>query len=102
TINNKMNLKISLRSQLFALKEMIIISMVYLGIIFFLYLNTDIDAFQILLLGTFVFYFIIVLLPVIILHINYLNNSYKYIQVKENELTVKNTTYITNDIDQIN
>jgi len=98
-----MDLKISLRSQLFALKEMIVISIVYFGLLYLLYLNTDIEGFKILFLGTFVFYFIIVLLPVVVLHINYLHNAYKDIKVEENKLTVNNKImYTAMDINQIN
>ncbi len=72
-----MDLKITLKSQLYALRELIIISIVYFGLLYLLYSNTEFDLFKILFLSTFAFYSIVFLLPVIVLHINYLNNTYK-------------------------
>lgn len=96
-----MDLKISLKSQLYALRELIIISIVYFGLVYFLYLNTEFDLFKMLFLSTFVFYFIAFLLPIIILHTNYLNNTYKHITVGQNRLVINNTVYVGKDIDKI-
>lgn len=96
-----MDLKISLKSQLYALRELIIISIVYFGLMYFLYLNAEFDLFKILFLSTLVFYFIIFLLPIIILHINYLNNTYNHIKIEQNRLKINNIIYVGNDIDKI-
>ncbi|AZI56136.1 hypothetical protein EIB75_13095 [Epilithonimonas vandammei] len=96
-----MDLKISLKSQLYALRELLIISIVYFGLIYFLYLNAEFDLFKILFLSTFAFYFIVLLLPVMVLHINYLNNTYKHLRVEQNKLTINNAIYTENEIDKI-
>ena len=84
-----MNLKITLKSQLKALIELIIISIIYFGLMYFLYVNTEFDLFKILFWSTFSFYFLIVVLPVAILHINYLNNNcFKEIVIDKNRLIV--------------
>ncbi|MHA3044645.1 hypothetical protein JSO61_004800 [Riemerella anatipestifer] len=96
-----MDLKITLKSQLYALRELIIISIVYFGLLYLLYSNTELDLFKVLFLSTFVFYFIVFLLPVMVLHINYLNNSYKQLSIEQNKLTINNTIYTENEIDKI-
>ncbi|MEN2436854.1 hypothetical protein AAH994_15680 [Weeksellaceae bacterium A-14] len=96
-----MDLKISLKSQLYALRELIIISIIYFGLIYFLYLKAEFDLFKILFLSTLVFYFIVFLLPVIILHMNYLNNTYRHIKIEQNQLTINNITYARSEIDKI-
>lgn len=96
-----MDLKISLKSQLSALKELIIISMVYYGLVYFLYLNAEFDLFKLLFLSTFVFYFIAFVLPVMVLHINYLNNTCKLVRVEHNKIITNNTIYRESDIDKI-
>ena len=96
-----MDLKITLKSQLSALKELIIISMVYYGLVYFLYLNAEFDLFKLLFLSTFVFYFIAFVLPVMVLHINYLNNTYKLVRVEHNKIITNNTIYRESDIDKI-
>ncbi|SHM15532.1 hypothetical protein SAMN05444267_103627 [Chryseobacterium polytrichastri] len=42
-----MNLKITLKSQLQALRELIIISIIYFVLMYFLYVNTEFDLFKI-------------------------------------------------------
>jgi len=96
-----MDLKITLKSQLSALKELIIISMVYYGLVYFLYLNAEFDLFKLLFLSTFVFYFIAFVLPVMVLHINYLNNTYKLVRVEHNKIITNYTIYRESDIDKI-
>ncbi|SHJ26301.1 hypothetical protein SAMN05443429_1212 [Cruoricaptor ignavus] len=68
---------------------------------YFLYLNAEFDLFKILFLSTFVFYFIAIFLPVAILHMNYLNNTYRHIKVEQNKLTINDIVYEVNDIDKI-
>lgn len=97
-----MYLKISLRNQFYALKELVIISFVYFGLMGFLYIKAEFDLFKILFISTFFLYLIIFLLPVIILHINYLNNSkYKSVAINENKLTIDENVFIDSDIDRI-
>ena len=98
-----MDLRISLKSQLYALREIIIISIIYCGLAFFLYLNVDFSAFKILFLATFFFYFFALLLHVLILHINYLNNCTKErVIVELNKLTIGKNVFVENDINVIN
>lgn len=98
-----MNLKISLKSQIQALKELIIVSLIYLGIMSFLYVKTDFDLFKILFYTTFCFYLLIILLPVIILHVNYLNNNnFKEVSIYKNKLVIDNKEYDTECIKYIN
>ncbi|WP_370901305.1 hypothetical protein [Chryseobacterium gossypii] len=98
-----MILKVSIKSQLHALRELLIISMVYLGGMYFLYIKTEFDLFKILFLSTFIFYFLVLFLPVIILHINYLNNNvYKNIVIEQNKLIIDNLVYKEDNIDKIN
>ncbi|KGE13067.1 hypothetical protein [Sphingobacterium deserti] len=96
-----MDLKISLKSQLYALRELLIISNVYFGLIGFLSFNAEFNLFKILFFSTFSFYFLVYLLPVIVLHVNYLNNTYKHVRVERNKLTVNNATYTEKEIDKI-
>lgn len=97
------NLKISLKSQILALKELIIVSTVYFGIMYFLYVNTEFDLFKILFLSTFSFYFLIIALPVVILHVNYLNyNYFKEIIIDKNRLIADAIEYRSEDINEIN
>lgn len=98
-----MNLKISLISQLQALKELIIISVIYCIILYFLYIKVEFDLFKMLFLLTLCFYILIVALPVVILHINYLNNSYrKEIGINANRLVINKIEYSSEDIENIN
>lgn len=98
-----MNLKITLKSQLKALRELIIISIIYFILMYFLYVNTEFDLFKILFWSTFSFYFLIVVLPVAILHINYLNNNcFKEIVIDKNRLIVDAIEYSSQDINEIN
>ena len=97
-----MDLKISLKSQLYALRDLIITSIVYFILIYFLYIHAEFDLFKILFLSTLAFYLIVFLLPVFVLHINYLSNAYRSIKVEENKITPnENTIYRKNDIEKI-
>ncbi len=97
-----MNLKISIKSQILALRELIIVSIIYFGTMSFLYLKTDFDVFKILFFSTICFYFLVILLPVVILHINYLNNnSFKDISVYKNKLVIGNKEYHAENIQSI-
>jgi len=97
-----MDLKISIRSQLYALRELSIISAVYIFCMYFLYVKTEFDLFKILFLSTFVFYFLVLLLPVLILHVNYLCNQHKNIKIEYDMLIVDDRIYSGSDIDRIN
>ena len=98
-----MDLKISIKSQLHALRELLIISVVYLGGMYFLYIKTEFDLFKILFLSTFIFYFLVLFLPVIILHVNYLNNNkHKIIIIEQNKLTIDDVIYSGENIDKVN
>jgi hypothetical protein len=98
-----MKLEISVKNQFQALKELLIISFIYFGLICFLFLYAEFDLFKILFLSTFAFYFFIILLPVLILHVNYLiTNKYQEIMVENNKLFLDNEIYTINDIDKIN
>lgn len=96
-----MDLKISIRTQLYVLRELIVISIIYFGIMSFLYLYNDFGLFKIIFLSTFVFYLIVFLLPVVILHINYLKNQYKTVKIDEKKLIINDTIYQENDIYKI-
>lgn len=96
-----MDLKISLKSQLYALRDLIITSIVYFMLIYFLYINTEFDLFKILFLSTFAYYLLLFLLPVTVLHINYLRNTSKDIRVEENKLTIKENIIYRSDIEKI-
>ena len=72
-----------------------------MGLCFFLYIKVEFELFRILFLSTFLLYLLIFLLPVIILHINYLNNNkYQNVIVEKNKLILNNILY--NEIEQIN
>lgn len=98
-----MNLKISLKSQLKALKELIIVTFVYCIFLYFLYEKVEFDLFKMLFLSTGCFYLLIIFLPVILLHVNYLSkNNYKEIFIDKNKLILDDNIYCSKDIDIIN
>ncbi len=98
-----MSLEISLKSQLYALKDLIIISLVYFGLILYFYLKVEFNLFKILFLSTFFLYLLIFFLPVIILHINHLNNNkYQCVIIEKNKLVLDDISYNIDKIDQIN
>ena len=98
---NLMDLKISFKSQFYALREIIIISIVYFGLLCLLYLKAEFGLFKVLFFATFIFYLIVLLLPVIVLHVNYLNSEFRCIRVEQNKLTINNYVYTDNDIEKI-
>lgn len=93
--------KITPKTQFHALKEVIIISLVYMGFVYFLYINVELALFNILFLSTFGYYFIFLLLPVIILHFNYLDTKVKEVTIEENRLVINDQFYTQKDIAQI-
>ena len=101
-----MNLDITLKSQLYTLRALIITSIVYFGIIFYLYLHLEeyVGLVKGIFLTTFFpLYVPFHLLPVIILHINYLNHDkYKNVKVEKDKLTIDGAVYTADDIDTIN
>jgi len=98
-----MNLEITLKSQLYALKELIVISLVYFGFIFFLFVKVEFNLFKILFLSTLFLYLLVFFLPVIILHINYLEkNKYKCLLIDKNKLILGDVPYSIDNIEEIN
>lgn len=98
-----MDLRISLKSQFFALKELIVISLFYFGFICFLYIKVEFDLFKIVFLSTFLIYLLLFFLPVILLHTNYLNkNKYQQVIINKNKLILDDVLYNIDEINQIN
>jgi|SRR5690606_2955206 len=98
-----MTLKISLKNQLYALREIIFISLFYFGLVCFLYFKVEFELFRILFFSTLFFYLLVFLLPVLVLHINYLNKqNYERVSIEENKLIVGEAIYTVESISGIN
>lgn len=96
-----MRFKVTLKNQLIAMQELIIMNILYFGLIVILYLSIDWEFFKILfytLISTFI---IIYLLPVLILHINYLKYSVKNVYIDEDEMIVENEVIKRKDVQKI-
>lgn len=98
-----MKLKVSYKSQLYALKDLIFISVIYFGGIFFLQGILEMQLFKIIFISTFFLYLVAFFLPVVLLHFNYLiKGECKEVIIKKNKFILGNSLYSFNEIEFIN
>lgn len=96
-----MRFKITLKNQLIAIQELIIMSGLYFGLFVILYVSIDWDFFKILFYPLTLTFVIIYLLPILILHINYLNYSVKDVYIGEDEIIVEDEVIKRKDVQKI-
>lgn len=96
-----MRFKITLKNQLIAMQELIIMSGLYFGLFVILYMSTDWGFFKILFYPLTFTFVIIYLLPVLILHINYLKYFIKDVYIDEDEIIVENKVIKKKDVQKI-
>lgn len=94
-----MKLKISLKTELFALRELITVTMIYFALASYLFITFDIELFNIIFLSTLSLYLLAFFLPTVILHVNYLNKSIRQAYLEEGKLFINNTIYTADDIE---
>ena len=83
-----MHLEVSFKTQFRALRELVIISIVYFGFMIFIYVKVEFELFKILFLSTLVLYFVVFFTPVVLLHTNYLKSKLNSIKIEQEKNVV--------------
>ena len=96
-----MHLEVSFKTQFRALRELVIISIVYFGFMIFIYVKVEFELFKILFLSTLVLYFVVFFTPVVLLHTNYLKSKLNSIKIEQNKLEIDGNQIVSNDIEKI-
>lgn len=96
-----MHLEVSFKTQLRALRELIIISIAYIGLMIFIYVNFDFELFKILFLSILCLYSIAYFMPVFVLHRNYLKSKLNSIKIEENKIEIDGNQIVSNEIEKI-
>lgn len=94
-------MQFTFNNQLYALQDLLIISIIYIVVVVVFYLHFDVRSFKVLSILLSGLYFLIFCLPVLILHFNYLNEGVKAVSIGDSKILLKKEIIVSDQIESI-